>query len=168
MALLEVPDKNFTDIIPAFQQAAGAADFIDRPLAAYHLAYAHRLMGNAEYALAMARPNEMPQHLQVASQRFDDAAREFTAAIPLLAAQAKAHAPAADSVPSAEAEWLNRANCDLAEMLIRTNKFKEAKQTIEPLVNDPAAGKSRYHLLAVYHLGYANFALRDYVAAAAR
>ncbi len=163
MSLLELPDKNFTEMIPAFQAAAGAADFVDRPLAAYHLAYARRLMGNAEYALAVAKPNEAPQHLQAANQRFDEASRDFTAAIPLLTALAKTHAPAADGMLSVESEWLARAQCDLAEMLLRTSKLKEAKAQIEPFVNDAAFAKSRYHALALYHLGYANFGLKDYV-----
>ena len=165
MSLLELPDKNFTDMVPALQQAAAAADFADRPLAQYYVGYVHRLMGNAEYALAIARPNEAPQHLQTASQRFEDAAREFTAALPLLTTQAKTHPSAPDGTFSTEAEWLNRTTCDLAEMQLRTTKFKEAKATIEPLASDPAAAKSRYHALAIYHLGYADFALRDYAAA---
>lgn len=165
MSLLELPDKNFTDLIAALTQASAAADFPDRALAMYHLGYAQRLMGNAEYALALTRPNEAPQHLQVAGQRFDEASRSFTAALPLLIAQAKVHPPAVAGTLSVESEWVARNSCDLAEMLIRTAKFKEAKAAIERFTLDPAVAKSRYLPLALYHLGYANFALRDYPSA---
>ena len=60
---------------------------------------------------------------------------------------------------------LRGRRCDLAEMQLRTNKFKEAQATAEPFVKDAVLIKSRYRGMGLYHHGYAAFAQKDYLTA---
>jgi tetratricopeptide (TPR) repeat protein len=50
-------------------------------------------------------------------------------------------------------------------MLLLTNRYKEAAELARTLEADPALAKSRYRPVALYYLGYVNFALKDYAAA---
>jgi TolA-binding protein len=50
-------------------------------------------------------------------------------------------------------------------MLIQAGRLKEAADLARTLTADSAAAKSRYRPLALYYLGYASFALKDYAAA---
>ncbi len=74
-------------------------------------------------------------------------------------------AAAAADVARVALEWAARAQCDRCEMLLEVGRFKEAADAAEALLADPAHAKSRYRDLALYHLGHARFALRDYHAA---
>ena len=79
---------------------------------------------------------------------------------------ARAKQPAADAREvSVEQEWLARARCDLAEMYLRLGKAKEAQAAIAPFVKDARLAKSKCHTLGLYYDGFAQFLLRDYLAA---
>jgi len=92
----------------------------------------------------------------------------------LLAAAAPAPAPAPAPVQAAppppvavpdKLEWVVRARCDQCEMLLQVGRYKEAADLARPLTTDSGVAKSRYRPLALYYLGYASFALKDYAAA---
>ncbi len=165
LALLEGPARDFQKAAEELGQAAGNEQFADRPYAQHYLGVARRGMGYRSLAEAEAKPNEAQNHRNQARQQFEEALRSFAAATAGFLARAKAAPPAADGQVPAEVEWAARSRCDQGEMLLRTDKFKEANELAEAFVADAVLGKTRYRPLALYHLGYAKFALRDYVAA---
>jgi tetratricopeptide (TPR) repeat protein len=67
--------------------------------------------------------------------------------------------------PASDLEWLIRSRCDQCEMLLQREKFKEALDLAKTILADKGSAESRFRGLALYHLGYAQFALRDYAAA---
>ncbi len=172
LSLLEVPTKDYPKIIEALSAAAGNAEFADRAYAQYYLGATNRAMGNDE----LAKQGDINQRKAASNQRFEEAARQFGAAGTSFAARLKAAAgaatkpapttpvPAAAAVP-ADAEWSARARCDQVEMLLRLDKAKEAHDIAASLVSDATLLKSRFRPLALYHLGYSSFVLRDYLAA---
>ncbi len=50
-------------------------------------------------------------------------------------------------------------------MLLRLGKYKEAIDVVGPLQSDAVLKRSKYRQLGLYHVGYAQFALGDYLAA---
>jgi len=165
LAFLEGPTRDYQNAINELGHVVGQAQFPDLPYAQHYLGVARRGLGYRSLAEAEAKPNEAQNHRNQARQQFDEALRCFAAAATGFLARAKAAPPAADGQMPAEAEWAARSRCDQCEMLLRTDKFKEANELAEAFTADPVLGKSRYRPLALYHLGYAKFALRDYVAA---
>jgi TolA-binding protein len=163
LALLDGPEKDYNAALEPLQQIVGVQDFPDRPLALYYLGYAHRGLGNLALAQAGAKPQEAPQHRNTANQRFEQAAQQFAAAVPLL--ETKAKTPGTNAPASPELEWAARARCDQAEMLLRVNKAKEALAVVTPLIADATLAKSKYRGQGVYLHGYAGFMLQDYHAA---
>ncbi len=162
LALLEGAEKDYAGAVEALQPVAGIQDFPDRAFALYYLGLAHRGVGNAALAQAIAKPPEAAQHRATANQRFDQAAAQFTAAIPAFTARVKAP-PAADAKElPADLEWAARARADLAEMQLQTNKLKEAQATAAPFLSDPVLSKSRYRGLGTYYHGFASFSLKEY------
>jgi len=168
LALLEGPTKDYQGAIDALRQVVGRQDSPDRPFALFYTGFAQRRLGDQALAQAKAKPNEAQRHYNTARQRFEEAARSFSDAAAAFMARVKTSAvpPAAPSTASGELlGWAARARCDQCEMLLRLKRFKEARKLAEAFLADPLMGKSRYRPLAGYHLGYACFALRDYLAA---
>jgi len=164
LALLEGPARDFQNAANELGQVAGQAQFPDLPYAQHYLGVARRGMGYRFLAEAEAKPNEAPNFRNQARQQFDEAAKSFAAAAASFLARVKAPA-AADAPPPPELDWAARSRCDQCEMMLRTDRFKEANELAEAFIADAAVGKTRYRPLALYHLGYAKFALRDYAAA---
>jgi tetratricopeptide (TPR) repeat protein len=165
LALLDGPQKDYQAALEPLQQLAGVQDFADRPFVLYYLGYAHRGLGHQSLAEAAAKPQAAAQHRSTAQQRFDQGAVHFAAAMQAFTTRVKTP-PAGDvkELPS-DLEWAARARCDLAEMQLRTNKFKEAQVSVEPFLKDPVQIKSRYRSLGLYHHGYAAFVQKDYITA---
>jgi tetratricopeptide (TPR) repeat protein len=163
VALLNSPEKNYKDAIESLQIAASAADLPERPLALYFLGVAERAQGLDELAQAAAKPNEAEQRRNNARTLFEQASKRFASASEAFAGRVKNPRP--DSGSATDREWLTRARCDQAETLLRANKFAEAREISAALTGDAAANGSPCRELALYQLGYANFALKDYVAA---
>ncbi len=157
LSLLEFPEKDYAKIVEALQAPAANGEFADRAYAQYYLGSAYRGMGNQE--IAKATPADAPQRRATANQRFDEAGRQFGAAAVSFAARVKAGGGGDDL------EWSARARCGQAEMLLRTEKYKEAHDIAAAIVADASLAKSKYRPLALYHLGYANFNLKDYLEA---
>ncbi|HQL71908.1 MAG TPA: tetratricopeptide repeat protein [Phycisphaerae bacterium] len=170
-ALLEMSPTDYKAAADALRHAAGA-NFPERPFAMYYLGVAQRGLGHASTALAKAKPPEAPQHLNQAKAHYQEAQQSFAQAAGLFAERVKA-APAPPAPPagqpapppSPDREWLARCQLDQAEMLLRLEKCKEAQVLASTFLGDPAQAASQYRPLGLYYEGYANFAMRDFVAA---
>ena len=164
LVLLEAPKKDYEGAIPPLQAAASRGDFADRALALYYLGAARRALGEQALERAVTKPAEADQHRAAAAQRFTEASASFGEAAAAFLARAGATLPATNWL--ADLGWTARARCDVCDMLLRLNRFKEAAEVAEAFRNDPAVSAGSYRDLALYHLGYARFSLKDYDAAA--
>lgn len=153
LALLEGPQKDYNAAIEALNRVAGNNESPDRPRALYYLGLAQRGLGLADVAKGSGKPaNEAEAARNAAKPRFEQAAQKFGEAV------------AAFKAPD-DAEWAARARCDQAEMLLRLDKFKEAAAALGPFQTDPALADSKSRPLALYDLGFAAFAQKDYAGA---
>ncbi|HPD15263.1 MAG TPA: tetratricopeptide repeat protein [Planctomycetota bacterium] len=166
LALLEGPARDYQNAMNELGQVVGNAEFAERPYALHYMGVARRGLGYRMLAEADAKPNEAQNFRNQARPQFEEAGRSFAAAADLFAQRVQAApAPAAGAPPNPELDWAARSRCDQAEMLLRTDKFKEAADLAAALLADPVLGKTQYRALALYHLGYAKFALREYLEA---
>jgi TolA-binding protein len=164
LSLLELPERDYAAVIQELQPLAGNQGFADYPYVLYYLGLAQRGLGTREIAQAEAKPQEAPQRRATAQQRFEEASKQFTAALAAFTAKNKPPKADAKELP-VEWEWAARARCDLAEMQLRTLKTKEALVTATPFVKDQLLTKSKYHGLGLYYHGFASFLLADYLTA---
>lgn len=164
LALIEGPARDYANAANELSQVVGNEQFPDRPYALHYLGVARRGLGYRSLSEADAKPGEAQHHRGQARGHFEEAGRSFASAAGAFLARVKA-TPAGDAGPPPELEWAARARCDQAEMLLRTEKFKEANELAESFLADASLSKTRYRPLALYHQGYAKFALRDYVGA---
>jgi len=165
LSLLELPQRDISAIISELQQVTGRPDFADRAFALYHLGSVQRGLGGEALEQIAAKPNEAGNLRSTAARHFEDALKNFTAADEALAARIKAAPNAGGAADPPELEWLARARCDRADVLLRLGKHKEAGDLAAAVLADKALAKSRFRSLALYHQGYALFALKDYLAA---
>lgn len=142
LALLDGPERDYQHALEALQPLAGMKEFADYPLVLYYLGMAQRGLGVRELALGEAKPPEMPQHRAAANQRFDEAAKQFAAAVPVFTARVKAPVPADAKELPLDLEWAARARCDQAEMQLRTAKLKDAQATAAPFEKDDVLKKA--------------------------
>ncbi|MDB5300570.1 MAG: hypothetical protein JWO87_2233 [Phycisphaerales bacterium] len=165
LSIVSSPQPDYLGAAEALKHVAGQQDFSERAPALYHLGVALRGVGNRAESDALAKPNEAAQLHAAAAQRFDEAAKQFAAAQGAFAERVKVPPAANATELPADLEWSARARCDWGEMLLRAGKYKEAVEASAPFVSDPILAKSRYRQLGLYHLGHAQFALHDYLAA---
>jgi len=177
LSLLELPQKDYNNAIAELQQVAGRQEFSDRPFAFYYLGAAQRGVGWQALEQAAAKPNEAQNFRNLAAQNFGEAAKNFAAAAEAFVGRAAATqgkpvgqavslpAPSQAGQPVPQEEWIARSRTEQCDMLLRLEKFKEAAELAQKLLQDKALEKSRFYELALYHLGYASFVLRDYQAA---
>jgi TolA-binding protein len=162
VALLEGPAKDHTAAAEQLQMLVADRSFPEHPFVLYYLAQAKRGPGIRE--LEQAKPEDRDRRRAAAQQRFAEAAPLFEAAAKAFQAKAKAPAVDAKALPT-EWEWAARARCDLAEMLLRMAKAKEARDAAGPFVKDRIWAKSTYRGQGLYYHGFACFLLEDYQAA---
>ncbi|MFM8271961.1 MAG: tetratricopeptide repeat protein [Gemmata sp.] len=155
LALLDLPDRNYQKALDAFLPPAADAKLPEQGVALYHAGVCQRGLGQKELAEGAAKPNELPQRTQNANSKFAEAAKLFVQARDVL-----------EKKNPGDAEWVNRARCDQAEMELRLGKHKEARATVEPLVKEQALAKSKFKPLALYYHGTASFLLSDVPSAA--
>lgn len=148
LSLMDGPNRDEAAAAEQLQILAGNPALPERPYVLYHLGRAQRGLGTRELAAALAKPAETAAHRAAANQRFEEAAKQFTAALAAFAGHVKS---------PADREWSARARSDLAEMQIRTLKFKEAQATAEPFFKEPALAKSRSAGLGKYYYGLASW-----------
>ncbi len=165
LALVEGP-REYQLAIDTLNQVVNVPDFADRATALYYLGLAYRSLGRNELALAVLKPQELPQRQQTSRQRFDQAAQQFAASATAFAARMKATPAAADikQLPL-DSEWYVRAKCDEAEMLLEQGKNVEARAIVDALAQNPILANTRFRETVLYYQGYAAFALKDYLAA---
>ncbi|HEX8915764.1 MAG TPA: tetratricopeptide repeat protein, partial [Humisphaera sp.] len=162
LSLIDGP-RDYPAAAEAFGKAAASASSPDRPLALFFQGTALRSVGHAATAAARGKPQgEADQQRAVARQRYEESAAKFAEAAAALAEKLKA-APAEDKAELAE--WAARARCDQAEMLIRVGKHKEAVDAAHLVTDDQGFAKSKYRKLALYHVGHARYALKEYLSA---
>lgn len=145
-------------------QPASAQEFPDRPLALYHLGILQRSAGTDTLAQIAAKPNEAEQLRKAAAPRFVEALASFAGAADQLAQRLKRLA-AEGGAASTDGEWLMRARCDQVEMQLRLGQYKEAAEIAGGLADDAPGKEDPSRPLALYHLGYAKFSLKEYLAA---
>jgi TolA-binding protein len=161
LALIEGPQKNFAEARDLLQPLAGNKGLPDHPAIVYHLGLAVRGLGIEELKLASAKPQESAMRQNIARQRFEEAARHFSAAALAFAGRVKDGVPQGAKQLPLDLEWAARARCDQAEMELRAGKLKEARAATS-LFEDPVWRKSRYYKLSQYYRGYTSYLLKDY------
>jgi len=122
-------------------------------------------MGGKALEQIAAKPNEAANLRNEARRNFEDASKNFAVAVEALAAKAKTLPATITAAESLDLEWLARARCDYCEMLLRLDKFREAAEVAKVVLTEKPMEGSRFRALALYHLGYASFAMREYLAA---
>ncbi|HVK17150.1 MAG TPA: tetratricopeptide repeat protein [Fimbriiglobus sp.] len=143
LCLINSPEQDFAKAIEHLAGPAGDGGFADRWLAAYQLAVCHRALGLKEVEKATS-----DEERKKSEPRFAEAARWFTTARDGFAGKK-------------DDERAARCRCDLAEMLLRQNKVKEARAACEPFAKDDALAKNRHRPLGLYYHGLACFLDRD-------
>jgi TolA-binding protein len=164
LTLIEGPQKNYAEARDLLQGLAGNKGLPEHPSILYHLGLAVRGLGVEELKLASSRPQERAMRHNLARQRFEEAARHFSAAALAFAGRVKGGVPGGTRQLPIDLEWAARARCDQAEMELRAGKLKEARATAG-MFEDPVWARSRYHQLGRYYQGYAAYLLKDYATA---
>jgi tetratricopeptide (TPR) repeat protein len=162
LSLIEGPTKDYPAAVNELNQLAGNKALPEYPFVLYYLGLAQRGQGVRALEQAIAKPPEAAQHRATAAQRFDEASRSFAQAV--AAFTEKLPKVSGKDLPR-EWEWTARARCDLAEMLLRLGKAKEAQAAATPFTADETLKRSRYRGLGLYYHGLASFQLRDTLAA---
>jgi len=166
LCLIDGPDRDLRGAVEQLQAIAQAKEMPEHPYVLYYLGQARRGLGVKELEQAAAKPQEAQQRRAEAAKRFDEAIPHFAAATAAFSAAAKPPAATAKEL-APDLEWAARARCDQAEMQLRTQKVKEARDTASPFADDSSVlAKSRYRSLGLYYHGFACFLLRDQLQAA--
>lgn len=160
LTLFEQPEPDFAAAADQLQMIVGKKDFADQPAALYHLGVAQRGLGAKDRAKAGAVPPQEANQLNAqAKQRFQEAAKQFAAAAQAWTERAK-NAEGKDMSP--EYEWVVRASCNQAEMLLECEQAKEAQAAIAPLTKDARVARSKFSRPVLYLDGWARFLLKDF------
>src|SRR4051794_18144789 len=112
LALLDGPERDYQRALDSLQPLAGVKEFPDHPFVLYYLGTAQRGLGVRELAQAEARPQEAPQRRAAANGRFEEAAKQYAAAVAAFTARVKDVVPADAKELPVELEWAARARCD--------------------------------------------------------
>jgi TolA-binding protein len=166
LALLDGPDKDYQKSWENLQPLLGNKESADFPFVLYYAGLSQRGLGMRNLALAATKPPPEAGPLRnTANQQFEEAAKQFGAAAAAFGTRVKElPTPDVKELP-VDLEWSIRSRCDQAEMLLRLLKPKEALAAVVPLVQENVLGKSRYFKVGIYYHGFANFLLKDYLAA---
>jgi len=165
MSLLEADPANCRGAAEALKNIIARPDFADRPFAMYYMGVAARGQAAESLAKAAADPAQANNYRSYARQYYDEATRHFAAAADAFAARAKVAPATTAPAVSKDAEWAARSRCDWCDMLLRTGKTKQAAELARAFLADAATAKSRFNGRMRYYLGYARFAMKDYLAA---
>ena len=152
LCTINAPEQDFLKAVEFFTPAANDGNFAERGQALYQLAVCQRGLGLKELAKPANAPNEVAQRKQLSDQKFAAAAAAFSTSRDWYAGKK-------------DDDAAGRCRCDVAEMELRLNKVKEARNTCEPFVKDPALAKSKARPLGLYYHGLACFLDRDYITA---
>ena len=160
LALVEGQERDYLGAIEQLTPLVGAKEMPEHAFVLYYLGLAQRAVGVKTHALAAKNPAEAKTLLPLAQQRFDEASRQFAAAATAFTARVKNVDPLVKEMPI-DLEWSARARCDQAEMLLRLQKPKEARDAVAPVLEDKLLARSRYRSLGLYYHGFSSFLLKE-------
>lgn len=156
-------EKDYPAAVEQLQSIAAAKEMPEHPFVLYYLGLARRGIGVKELEQALAKPQEAAGRRNAAAQQFAQAEQQFAAAAAVFTAKIKTTDAKA---PPLELEWAARARCDQAEMQLRAQKPKEARETTAAFTDDQSLlAKSRYRGQGLYYHGFACFLLKDHLQA---
>src|SRR5262249_44965615 len=81
LCLIDGPTKDYNAAIQHLHPLAGNRDLPEHPFVLYYLGLSQRGLGTQALAQPTAKPNEAKQHRDAAQQRFDEASKNFAAAV---------------------------------------------------------------------------------------
>lgn len=163
LCLLEGTERNYEQALEQLNQLVGNKSLPEYPQALYYSGIARRSQGLQLLEQALTKPGEAQQLRNTAQQRFSEAARHFGEAVVAFKEAAKT-VKAPEKGLSIPQEWIARAACDQAEMLLRQKKAKEALAAVA-FLSDKEWQSSRYLSLGQYYQGFASFLQGDYATA---
>jgi TolA-binding protein len=159
LCLIDGREKDYQGAVDQLQALAGAKDMPEHPFVLYYLGLARRGLGIKELELALSKPQEAKERRNAATQHFAQAEQQFAAAVTAFATKIK---DTGAKEPPMELQWAARARCDQAEMQLRGNKAKEARETTAGFVDEKSLlARSKYHTQGLYYHGFACFLLKD-------
>lgn len=155
-------DRDYQSAIEMLKTASDEAAFPDRAMALYYLALAQRDLGLWHLKQITAKPGESAQRTSTAMQQFEAALPQFTEAVAAFVESAKSTpAPPTGDLP-ADYEWAARARCDVADLLLRTGKAREAMVIVQPFLKDAILTRSQSRDTGRYLHGFAAFVTNDF------
>ncbi len=107
LCLIEGPKKDYNGAIQQLQPLAGDKNLPEHPFVLYYLGLSQRGLGTQALAQALAKPAEANQQRNTAQQRFEEASKQFAAAVTAFTARI----PKTDTPPKEtpiELEWAAR------------------------------------------------------------
>jgi TolA-binding protein len=163
LCLIDGREKDFPAAVEQLQGLAGAKETPEHPFVLYYLGLARRGIGVKELELALAKPPEAQNRRNAAAQQFAQAEQHFAAATAAFTAKIK---NADTKELPIELQWAARACCELAEMQLRGNKAKEARETTAAFADDKSPlARSKSRVQGLYYHGFACFLLKDHLQA---
>ena len=159
-------DRDYPTAIESLRTASSDAAFTDQALALYYLGIAHRELGLWHLKQIVAKPNEAAQRTTTATHQFEAALKPLTDGGAAFVERAKATpAPPTGDLP-ADYEWAARARCDIADILLRTGKAREAIVIAQPFLKDAILTRSQSRDTGRYLHGFAAYSTNDFMTAA--
>ena len=154
---------NFAAAVTAFRMPSERMDFADRPLAIYYLGVSLRDLATSTLAqkLTSGSSDNRPTY---ARQYREEAAKSFASAVDAFTARSSKTPPPAAPAVHPDLLWAARARSDQADILLRLKQYKQAIVLSRATLNDKSA-VGKFGDRALYSLGYAHFAMKDYLAA---
>ncbi|MBL7220103.1 MAG: tetratricopeptide repeat protein [Phycisphaerae bacterium] len=153
---------NLTAAVAAFRMPSGRMDFADRPLAIYYLGVSLRDLATSTLAQPLTTSSD--SRPTYARQYREEAARAFASAVDaFIARSGKTPAPAAPAIHP-DLIWAGQARSDQADILLRLKQYKQAIVLSKVTLNDKSVS-AKFGDRALYNMGYAHFAMKDYLAA---
>ena len=159
-------DRDYPAAIESLKLASGDAAFPDRAMALYYLGIAQRDLGLWHLTQLAAKPNETAQRTATATQQFEAALKPLTDGVAAFVERAKATPAAPTGDLPADYEWAARARCDIADVLIRIGKAREAMVIAQPFLKDAILTRSQSRDTGRYLHGLAAFVAGDFMTAA--
>jgi tetratricopeptide (TPR) repeat protein len=154
---------NLAAAVTAFRMPSGRMEFTDRPLAIYYLGVSLRDLATS--TLAQKVPSgSSDSRATYAKQYREEAARSFASAVDAFTARSSKTPPPA--APAVHPDLLRaaRARSDQADVLLRLRQYKQAIVLSKATLSDKSTVK-QFGDRALYNMGYAHFAMKNYLAA---
>ena len=153
---------NLPGAVAAFREASGRMDFADRPLAIYYLGVSLRDLATS--TLAQKPTAGSDSRAAQAKQYREEAARHFAGAVDTFIARSRKSPTTTAPAVHPDILWATRARSDQCDVLLRIGQYRQAITLAKVILNDDSAAR-QFGGQALYNMGYAHFAMKDYLAA---